>query len=165
MESQGLQVIVMTFDEENQARMVAQALRQAERNGRVRIEDTAIIRRGMDGKVHVDDETEGAVKKGAVAGGFIGLLIGSVLFPIGGLVLGAAGGALVGKSLDTGIDKKFVKDVTDSLQPGTSALFVTGSGQPDAVVATLRQFKGTVYHTSLSSEAEETLRRAMKGPV
>jgi uncharacterized membrane protein len=64
--------------------------------------------------------------------------------------------------METGVDKKFVEDVSNSLQPGSSALFVTSSGgDPAAVVAALRPFKGTVYHTNLSSEAEQSLRSAL----
>ena len=40
----------------------------------------------------------------ALGGGALGLLIGGLLFPVGGLVLGAVGGALVGKMLDMGVD-------------------------------------------------------------
>jgi uncharacterized membrane protein len=154
----------MTFDDENEARGVADSLRNLEKAGRLSINDTAVVRRDQDGKIHVDNQVDSSVKGGAVAGGILGLLIGSILFPIGGLVIGAAGGALIGKMLDTGIDKKFVKEVSESLQPGGSALFVTASGgDPAAVVAALRPFKGTVYHTTLSSEAEQSLRDALAG--
>jgi uncharacterized membrane protein len=163
MDSRGLALVVMTFDDENDARSAADALHNLEKAGRLNIEDSAVIRRDADGKLHVDNKVSGAVKGGAAIGGFLGLLLGSIFFPIGGLILGAAGGALVGKSLDTGVDKKFVEDVSNSLQPGSSALFVTSTGgDPAAVVAALKPFTGTLYHTNLSSEAEETLRSALK---
>ena len=102
----------------------------------------------------MDNEIDSSVKGGAVVGGFLGLLIGSILFPLGGLVIGAAGGALVGKMLDTGIDKGFVKDVSDSLQPGSSALFVTASGgDPAAVVARAAGAQGKGGSTTRRSPA------------
>ena len=163
MEGQGLALVVFTFDDENEAREAANALRNLEKAGRLNIEDSAVIRRGEDGKIHVDNQISGAVKGGAAIGGMLGLIIGGILFPIGGLVLGAVGGAAVGKTLDTGVDKKFVQDVSNSLQPGSSALFVTSTGgDRAAVVAALQPFKGTVYHTNLSSEAEQTLRDALR---
>jgi uncharacterized membrane protein len=163
MDSRGLALVVMTFGDENDARSAADALHNLEKAGRLNIEDSAVIRRDADGKLHVDNKVSGAVKGGAAIGGMLGLLVGSIIFPIGGLILGAAGGALVGKSLDTGVDKKFVEDVSDSLQPGSSALFVTSKGgDPAAVVAALKPFTGTLYHTNLSSEAEESLRSALK---
>ena len=162
MDRPSLALVVITFDDENGAREAVHALRNIEKAGRLNIEDSAVIRRDEDGKIHVDNQASGAVKGGATIGGVLGLIIGGILFPIGGLILGAVGGAAVGKMMDTGVDKKFVQDVSDSLQPGSSALFVTSTGgDPAAVVAALHQFKGTVYHTNLSSEAEQSLRSAL----
>ena len=103
------------------------------------------------------------VEIGAVGGGLIGLLIGSIFFPVGGLVVGAIGGALVGASTDLGIQSKFVKQVGEDLTPGTSALFViVRDANPNAALAALKPYKGNVYHTSLPPEAEKELRRILK---
>ncbi len=162
MEGRGFALVVFTFDDENEASSALNALRNLQKAGRLSIDDSAVIRRGEDGKVHVDNKIDSSVKSGAAIGGMLGLIIGGLLFPIGGLILGAAGGAAVGKMMETGVDKKFVEDVSNSLQPGSSALFVTSSGgDRAAVVAALQPFKGTVYHTNLSSEAEQTLRSAL----
>ena len=162
MEGQGFALVVFTFDDENEASSALNALRNLQKAGRLSIDDSAVIRRGEDGKVHVDNKVDSSVKGGAAIGGMLGLIIGGLLFPIGGLILGVAGGAAIGKMMETGVDKKFVEDVSNSLQPGSSALFVTSSGgDPAAVVAALRPFKGTVYHTNLSSEAEQSLRSAL----
>jgi len=162
METRRLALVVMTFNDETAARSVVNDLRKLEKAGRLNIDDTAVIRRGTDGKIHVDEEVDSAVKGGAAIGGVIGLLVGSIVFPIGGLVLGAGGGALVGKMMDTGIEKSFVKEVSASLEPGSSALFITSSGgDRDAVVATLRSYRGKVYHTTLEGDAEEYLKRAL----
>ena len=69
---------------------------------------------------------------------------------------------MIGKSLDLGVDKKFVKDVTEALKPGSSALFVIGSGNPEVVAAALRPFQGTIYQTTLPTEAVEALQDALK---
>jgi len=162
MERQGFALVVFTFDEENEARSALDALRNLEKAGRLSIDDSAVIRRGEDGKIHVDNKVDSSVKGGAAIGGMLGLIIGGLLFPIGGLILGVAGGAAIGKMMETGVDKKFVEDVSNSLQPGSSALFVTSNGgDRAAVVAALQPFKGTVYHTNLSSEAEQSLRSAL----
>jgi uncharacterized membrane protein len=162
MEGRGFALVVFTFDDENEAADALNALQNLKKAGRLSIDDSAVIRRGEDGKIHVDNKVDSSVKGGAAVGGMLGLIIGGLLFPIGGLILGAAGGAAVGKMMETGVDKKFVEDVSNSLQPGTSALFVTSSGgDPAAVVSALKPCKGTVYHTNLSNEAEQSLRSAL----
>jgi uncharacterized membrane protein len=90
-------------------------------------------------------------------------LLGSLFFPLTGLAIGAAGGALVGKSLGQGVDQTFVKEVGAALQPNTSALFVmVDGGNVEASLAVLRPFKGTVYQTSLPTDVEASLRRALE---
>ena len=49
----------------------------------------------------------------------------------------------------------------ETLEPGTSALFVIGSGNPEAVRATLEHFQGQVYQTTLDGEKLDTLKKAL----
>ena len=68
--------------------------------------------------------------------------------------------------MDLGIDKQFVKDVTESLQPDSSALIVVvNSANPSAVRGALAPYKGTIYQTSLDTEAEAALREALSRRV
>ncbi len=155
-------LIVITFDNVDEAAKVRESLRSIEREGLLRLDDSAVIVREEDGKVHVKDELDRGVKVGAVGGGLLGLFIGFMFFPLGAIVLGVLGGALIGKSADLGISKKFVKEVTESLEPGTSAIFfVIRDGNPNAIVGVLRPYKGEIYQDTLSSEDEETLRRIL----
>jgi uncharacterized membrane protein len=155
-------LIVVAFDNPDEAGKLLETLHSVERSDNLSLDDAAVVVRDEEGKVHVKNETESGVKVGAVGGGLLGLLIASVFFPIAGVVIGAVAGALIGKSLDTGIDKKFVKEVSDKLQPGTSALFVlVRDGDPNIASAALKPYKGTVLQTSLSPEAEEELRHAL----
>jgi uncharacterized membrane protein len=155
-------LIVVTFDNPDEAGKVLKTLHSAERSDYLSLDDAAVVVRDQEGKVHVHNETERGVKIGAVGGGLLGLMIASIFFPIAGLVIGAVGGALVGKSLGTGVDKKFVEEVTEQLQPGTSALFViVREGNPDVAVAALKPYKGTVLQTTFPPEAEDELRRIL----
>jgi uncharacterized membrane protein len=77
--------------------------------------------------------------------------------------VGAIAGGLIGASTDLGIQSKFVKQVGEDLTPGTSALFIiVRDANPNAALAALKPYKGSVYHTSLPPEAEEELRRMLK---
>ncbi len=156
-------LIVLTFDDTEQAGQAFAALKKAQSDGNINIDDSAVIVKDESGKVEIKNQMDKGVKWGAVGGGLLGLLLASVFFPLAGLVIGALGGALVGKSLDLGVDKKFVKEVTESLKPGSSALFVIGSSaHADVVVATLRPFKGTIYQTTLDTDKVEALKDALK---
>ncbi len=153
-------LIVITFDNEEEAGKVREALKEQAAN--INLDDSAVVVKDAEGEVHVKNEVDRGVAVGAVGGGALGLLIGGLLFPIGGLVLGALAGALVGKMLDMGVDKKFVEDVSEHLQPGTSALFViVREANPNVALAALRPYKGKVIQTSLPPEAEAELRRIL----
>jgi uncharacterized membrane protein len=93
----------------------------------------------------------------------LGLLIGSVFFPLAGLLIGAIGGALVGKSVDQDIDKDVIKQVQADMQPGSSALFVVvREAEPAAAMGALRPYRGNIYETSFDDETEKELRRILK---
>lgn len=156
-------LIVMTFDNSDEASQVREAIRQAEGRGQISLDDSAVVVKDESGKIHIKNQLDRGVKVGAVAGGVIGLLLGSLFFPLAGLLTGVAGGAAVGALTDLGIQKSFVKEVAESLGPGNSALFIiVRQADPEAAMATLRPYKGEIYHTSLSPDLEERLRQVLK---
>jgi uncharacterized membrane protein len=153
-------LVVITFDDMEEAGKVREALKDQAAN--ISLDDSAVVVKDEEGEIHVKNEVDRGVAVGALGGGALGLLIGGLLFPVGGLILGAVGGALVGKMLDTGVDKKFVDDVGEHLQPGTSALFIiVRDANPNVALAALRPYKGKVLQTSLPPEAEAELRRVL----
>lgn len=153
-------LVVITFDNAEEAGKVRDALRQAQKRGALSLDDSAVVIKDAEGKIHVKNEIDRGVKIGALGGGLLGLLLAGIFFPFAGLIVGALGGAAVGAMADLGISKKFVKQVGDELKPNTSALFiiVRQDSDPDMVLATLRPYKGKVYQTSLDTQAEENLR-------
>jgi len=155
-------LIVMAFDTEDEAEKVREALVSGKKQGLLQIDDAAVVVKDASGKVHVKNQVSRGTWTATGVGGLLGLLIGTIFFPLGGLVMGLAGGALVGRMMNLGVDGKFVKQVEEEIQPGTSALFIlAGNADPTGALAILRQFEGRVIQTNLSSEAEESLRRAL----
>lgn len=154
------QLLVLTFDDEREAAAVLRSVRQIERNGRLHLQDTALVSKDADGKVHVKNEVSSATEIATVGGALLGPLL-MFMFPLVGIVIGAAGGALVGRFLDRGIDSAFVDEIKRDLKPGQSALFLLGDGEPDAIQAVLRGHKGRVHQTTVSPELEAELRNAM----
>lgn len=158
-------LVVIAFDTPEEATQVRDSLRRQAKDGRLTLDDTAVVVKDADGKVSVDNQVSRGTMMGTGIGALLGLLLAGIFFPVGGLLLGAAGGALVARAADLGVDAKFVKDVAEKMQPGTSALFILGHGaDPNAVLGVLRNYKGTVLQTTLSEEAEENLRKALGDP-
>ena len=156
-------LVVLTFLDTEQAGQAFEALKQAQRSGHLKIDDAAVVVKQASGKVEIKNQLDTGVKRGAVSGGVIGLLLASVFFPLAGLAIGAIGGALVGKSLGKDVDQKFVRDVTETMKPGTSALFLIGSsGDPAVAIGALRPFQGTIYQTTLLTETVEALHEVLK---
>ena len=156
-------LIVVTFDNEEEAGKVRETIRSEQRSGYISLDDSAVVVRDEEGKYHVKDEIDRGVKVGAVGGGLLGLLIGGLLFPIGGIVLGVLGGAALGASLHKGIEKKFITEVKESMDPGSSAIiFISREDRPDVAIATFRPYKGKIYYTNFSNEDEESLRGELK---
>jgi uncharacterized membrane protein len=153
-------LIVVTFNNAQDAQRVRADLRNLERDGVLGVNDAAVIETEPDGKVRVHDELDKSVVVGALVGGLLGTVL-SFLFPLVGLVVGAGGGALVGKLMDMGVDKEFIDDVTNALQPGTSALFVLVSSNSEAVISALRPYEGSLYQTTLPTDLESQLRDAL----
>jgi uncharacterized membrane protein len=155
-------LVVITFDDADEAGRVRQTLRSAEHENLISLDDSAVVVKDEEGKVHVKNETDRGVAIGAVGGGLLGLLLAGIFFPVAGLLLGALGGALIGKSADLGIDQKFVKDVEEAMPSDSSAIFfLVREANPNAALAALKPYKGTVYHTSFPPEAEDELRRIL----
>lgn len=155
-------LIVIAFDNPDEAEKVREAIHEMEKAGRISLDDSAVVVKDENGKIHVKNEVDRGVKVGAAAGGLLGLFVTLLFAPIAGLVLGVIGGGLIGSAADLGVSKKFVKDVEGQLKPGTSALFVIiREGDPTAAVALLKPFEGQVIQTTLPSEAEDTLREVL----
>ncbi|MCC6167206.1 MAG: DUF1269 domain-containing protein [Caldilineaceae bacterium] len=156
-------LIVITFENEDEADKVRETVRQLQKQNLISLDDSAVVVKDANGKVSVRNEVDRGVKIGAVGGGLIGLMLGFIFFPLSGLIMGALGGALVGSMTDLGVDQKFVRDVQDAMHPSTSAIFlIVRQADPNAALAALKPYKGTVYQTTLSTQAEESLRRVLK---
>jgi uncharacterized membrane protein len=152
----------MTYDDMDEAEKVREDISKGEHQGYISLDDSAVIVKDQEGKVHVKNQVDQGVKVGAVGGGLLGLLVGVFFFPVGAIILGALGGALVGKFFDVGVDKKFVQDVSDALKPGSSALFIIiRNAEPVYAISVLEKYKGTVFQTNLPTELEDELRKEM----
>ena len=125
------------------------------------LEDAVIVVRNKDGKVKVK-QTQELVASGALSGGFWGILIGMIfLQPLLGL-FGVAVGAISGALTDVGINDNFIRELGNTIEPKTSAIFVlVRKSTPDKVLEDLSKFEGKVLRTSLSHEDEDKLQAVL----
>jgi uncharacterized membrane protein len=153
-------LIVLAFNTEAGATNMLGRVEGMQKMNILSLDDAATVVRRADGKVKVK-QANNLVGAGAFGGAFWGMLIGLLFFaPWLGLAVGAITGAIAGKATDIGVDDNFIKQVTNQLQPGTSAIFLmVRESTPDRVMEQLRGIEGvTIVQTSLSREAEERLR-------
>lgn len=165
-------LIVVAFKDENTADQVLNKLVSLQKEYLVDLHDSCVVIRDRDGKVRLKQAIN-LVGTGAASGGAMGALWGTllgVLFlnPLAGLltgtVFGAGAGALSGKLADYGINDEFIKSMGETIQPGSSALFVlVRRASLDKVLPELAEFEGTVLKTSLSNEQEERLKQVLEG--
>ena len=155
-------IVVLRFDGKTQAENMLSIFNDMQDRGIVTLEDSVIASRGPGDNIEIQ-QTQSVTGKYTLRGSGIGLLAGLLLGgPIGGLVGGTVVGAFAGALKDVGIDDKFIRETSEMLTPGSSALFLMGKADdPDKFLDELRPFKALVATTSLSAEQEKRLRRTL----
>lgn len=154
-------LIAIGFKDEFKADEVLIDLKKLEREYLIDLEDAAIVVRNKQGKVKIK-QTQELVASGALSGGFWGLLLGVIFLHPMLALFGAAVGALSGALTDIGIDDDFIREIGNTLEPGTSAIFIlVRKSTPDKVLEEISKFEGEVLRTSLSREDEVKLQAAL----
>jgi uncharacterized membrane protein len=143
--------VVITFDNESKADEALKELRQWHTYGIVKVFNAAVLVKDKQGKVSIK-ETENVDAKhgalfGAITGGLIGLVAGTPGMIIGA-VAGAGTGGVAARLLDLGFPREYLRDLQDSLQPGSAALVtMIEPSWIDGVVKDLAQWGGRLFYT------------------
>lgn len=156
-------LVAIGYENEQKADEVLGTLARLQKEHLIDLEDAAIVVRGDDGKIKVK-QTYDLVAAGAAGGSFWGLLFGVLfLHPLVGVLAGAAAGAASGAMADIGINDDFMKELGETLEPGSSALFIyVRKATPDKVIEELTPYGGRLLHTSLSHKDENALRATLQ---
>ncbi len=147
-------LVVVGYDDPYKAEEVRLKLRQLESEYLLDIEDAVVAVQDEQGRVKLH-QTVNLTADGALSGGFCGSLTGLIFR---NAALAVASGALT----DIGINDHFMKELTATLIPGSSTLFVLiRHATPDKVLEDLKGTGGRILKTSLSHEDESKLQTAL----
>src|SRR5438046_3026234 len=124
MATANVELFVATFSNESEAGEALEDFKGMDREGSIELIDAAAIVHGADGKVRFEETADPSGKKwakrGAIAGGLVGLIFPPTI--IASAAVGGAGGGVWGKVRDKGFRDDDLRQIGDSLPPGSSAI-------------------------------------------
>ncbi len=124
MTTSTLEIFVATYDTEDGAAAASKDFQAAQRDGAIDLIDAAVIVHTADDKVKIEETADPSGKKwakrGAIAGGVVGLIFPPSII-VSAAVGGGAGGVW-GKIRDKGFKDEDLKQIGNSLPPGSSAI-------------------------------------------
>jgi uncharacterized membrane protein len=124
MAEQEYQIVGAVYPMEDGAKRTLDQLQQMKKDDIIHIVDAATMRKDAEGKVHTYQADIPHAKSAAVKGGVIGAVVG-IIFPpsiLAATALGAAAGAIGGKTMNLALKSDGVKQTANELEPGTSAV-------------------------------------------
>jgi uncharacterized membrane protein len=155
-------LVVIGYDDRFKAEEVRLMLWKMQKEYLIDLEDAVVAVKDDKGKVKLHQAVN-LTAAGAASGGFWGALVGVIfLNPLLGLAVGAAAGAVSGALADVGINDNFMKELAETMQPGSSTLFIlVRHATPDKVLEELQGTGGKVLKTSLSHQDEAKLQEVL----
>ena len=124
MPTSTLEVFVAAFGNEDEAEASLKDFKTMEREGSIDLIDAAVIVHGADDKVHFKETADPSGKKwakrGAIAGGVVGLIFPPSI--LAGAAVGAGAGGVWGKVRDKGIPDEDLRAIGESIPQGSSAI-------------------------------------------
>ncbi|HXV98410.1 MAG TPA: DUF1269 domain-containing protein [Anaerolineae bacterium] len=162
-----VELIIATFEnDENKAEELLKRIKELEKQKALKVVDIAAITRPKEGEVRVMDIGDVTPKRGAVFGAITGGLLGLMVGPVGavvGAVAGAATGRTSAKLIDYGVSNRLIKDIENSLKPGSSAVIAYVEMKwIDRAIVRLQELGAEVIHDTLESELVDPLLESKK---
>jgi uncharacterized membrane protein len=161
---------------------VLNQLRQMDADWTVNLHDAVAVYRDQNGKLRIDQSYDPTTGEGVAWGGLWGSLLGAILaIPFtGGMSAAVATGALAAGAVSVGaigatigaidadwwknefgISDKFVRDVSETIQPGDSAIFALITANPEQAVKQFSGYGGKVLNTTLSNKQAAKIEKVL----
>jgi uncharacterized membrane protein len=124
MSSDTVEIFVAAYATEQGAHAALKDFQAAKRAGAIDLIDAAVIVHTAEDKVKFEETADPSGKKwakrGAIAGGVVGLIFPPSI--IASAVVGGGAGGIWGKIRDKGFKDEDLKEIGESLPPGSSAI-------------------------------------------
>lgn len=155
-------LVAILFDKPSRATEVLVNLVHLQQEGALRLGDAVVISKDESGRAVIHETMDVTPSKGALIGGWLGVFAGLLAGPLA-IAGGLAAGALYGKLVDKGLADDWVKQMSEWLDAGRSALLLLITLENKTqVLRELSRYEGEVVTTDLPEpvrlELEEALR-------
>ena len=131
MSENPMHLFVASYDNEVGAKQSLQDFQTMHRQGSIDLIDAAVIVHTLDGKVKFEETADPSgkrwAKRGAIAGGLVGLIFPPSI--IASAAVGGGAGGIWGKVRDKGFKDEDLKEIGKSLEPGSSAIIAIAEDQ------------------------------------
>jgi uncharacterized membrane protein len=151
-----VELVVAAFNSENKAAEVLKQLRELEKQEIIDLVNAAVMIKDDNGKVSIKETQDVSGGKGAAFGAVVGGVIGLLGGPLGvavGAAVGAAAGGITANKIDMGFPDDTLKELSESLKPGTSAIVALIQHQwVDRVVEELEKQQAALVRQAIKEE-------------
>lgn len=161
-------LVVVAYPEQEKAKEVLKELKELQTQGIISIVNAAVMVKNEKGKVAISETGDTDAKGGAIIGGITAGLI-ALFNPIGALGVialtagGAGVGALITHFMDLGFPQEDLKELSESLTPGSSAIIaLVEHTWVDKLTETLEEYAGKLYKRSIKSDIASQLETTAK---
>lgn len=158
----GEYLVAIAFDKPNRATEVLVNVMHLQQEGAVRLGDAVVLAKDDDGRARIIETIDVTPSKGAMMGTWVGLLAGLFVGPLA-IVGGAAAGALYGKLVDKGLADDWVKQMSDWLESGRSALLLLVTVEnKNQLLTELGRYGGELVSTDMPEPLRQQLEEALQ---
>jgi len=154
-------LVAIAFDKPSRASEVLVNLLHLQEEGALRLGDAVVIAKDDSGRARIHETVDVTATKGALVGGWWGVFASLLVGPLA-IAGGAAVGALYGKLVDKGLADDWIKQMSEWLDAGRSALLllVTVEDKP-LLMRELGRYEGEVVSTDFPEPVRRQLEEAL----
>jgi len=157
-------LVALVFDDPYKAEEARAAVHRMGGEGLLEIDETALIIKQQDGNMRVSQDVD-MVSKNQRAGNLCGLAAAAVTGTMPFILVGTSAARLLGLLTDHNVTNRFIKQVTNELQPGTSSLLIYARSDPERrqrVIERLQAFNPKLLESDMPPELEQELEAGLK---